>query len=179
MPVVPKRRDELVDQRPSRMAGVSSGRWLEPSVPSPPRGWHKTARAVWDSFAESGQIDYWQSTDWAVAFSICEDLSAYKQAEALTARVVAEQRKWDRDAAHLSKDERVEAGFSAGRPTVPRGGSPQKMAEVYRVLGDLMVTESDRRRVRVELDASTGEVEVDPAADVMQKYLDGLRGDGV
>lgn len=176
MPVVPKRKSDLVDQRPSRVEGVSSGRWVEPVVPVPPRGWHKTALRVWESFAGSGQVSFWQSTDWAVAFSICEDLSEFKKQEAATRTAVLDVKSWERNAAHLSRDERIEQGYPVNRPSVPRGGSPQKMAEIYRVLGDLLVTESDRRRVRIELDASGQVEESDPVGELMVEYMDGLKG---
>lgn len=176
MPTIPKRSEDLVDARPSRVDRISSGRWLEPDVPDPVRGWHKTARKVWDSFKTSGQVDFWQSSDWAVAYSICEDLSNFKQQEDAVKLAVRDLKAWDKNAAHLSKDERVEKGYSAARPVIPRGASPQKMAEIYRVLGTLMVTEADRRRVHIELDATAAVPEVDPVGEVLEQYMAGLKG---
>lgn len=177
MGVIPKRTDDLVDQRPSRVDRVSSGRWVEPEVPEPVKGWHKTALKVWKSFHSSGQVDFWQSTDWAIAFSVCEDLSNFKQQEAAVKLALRDLKAWDKHAAHLDRDERVAAGYSVVRPTVPRAGSPQKMAEIYRVLGTLLVTEADRRRVHIELEAGDVGGGVDPVADVLQQYAAGLKGD--
>ena len=177
MGVIPKRTEDLVDQRPSRVDKVTSGRWVEPRIPEPARGWHKTALKIWNSFKSSGQVDFWQSTDWAVAYSICEDLSNFKQQEVAVRLAVRDVKAWDKHAAHLERDERVAAGYPAVRPSVPRAGSPQKMAEIYRVLGTLLVTEADRRRVHIELDAAALGDDVDPVADVLQQYAAGLKGD--
>jgi len=48
--------------------------------PNAPRDWHPIARRLWDSVKESGQTDFYQQSDIALLFSLCEDLSYYKQA---------------------------------------------------------------------------------------------------
>jgi hypothetical protein len=48
-------------------------------IPNADREWHPIARRLWDSLKTSGQQDYYQSSDWALAYSLCEDLSYYKK----------------------------------------------------------------------------------------------------
>ena len=85
-----------------------------------PRDWHKSARQIWDSAAESGQCDFYQQSDWAVLYSLCEDFDTYKR---------------------------------AGRP------SAQMATVLYQQLGNLLMTEGDRRRVHVELHDPEAETE--------------------
>jgi hypothetical protein len=68
---------------------------------------------VWRSAQESGQADFYQQSDIAILFSLCDDLSNYK----LQAR-----------------------------------RSAQLLQTVMAGLGDLLLTEGQRRRVRIELD---------------------------
>ncbi|MER6231750.1 hypothetical protein ABT169_21745 [Streptomyces sp. NPDC001616] len=48
-------------------------------VPNADSGWHPIARRLWDSLKTSGQADFYQNSDWAFAYSLCEDLSYYKK----------------------------------------------------------------------------------------------------
>lgn len=49
------------------------------TIPEPDPDWHYIARYVWDAMLESGANRYYESTDWAVLFSICDDISYYKR----------------------------------------------------------------------------------------------------
>ncbi|SFS73058.1 hypothetical protein [Streptomyces sp. ok210] len=48
-------------------------------VPNDERTWNPIAKRLWDSLKESGQADFYQTSDWALAYSLCEDLSFYKK----------------------------------------------------------------------------------------------------
>ncbi|WP_371671237.1 hypothetical protein OG985_28620 [Streptomyces sp. NBC_00289] len=48
-------------------------------IPNADRNWHPIAKRLWDSLKESGQADFYQQSDWALAYSLCEDLSYYKK----------------------------------------------------------------------------------------------------
>lgn len=96
------------DQQP-----VTKGRSRTATVPKLDLDWHPIAQLVWNGVIESGQADFYESSDYAVLYSICEDLSYYK---------------------------------NAGR----RSG--QMLATIYSALSSLLVTEGDRRRVRLELE---------------------------
>lgn len=75
--------------------------------------WHPIAIQLYLSLAESGQADFYQSSDWAFAHSVCDDLSYIK---------LQGQRR-----------------------------SAQMLQTVYSALERLLVSEGDRRRVRLEL----------------------------
>ncbi|MER6314612.1 hypothetical protein ABT237_12695 [Streptomyces sp. NPDC001581] len=49
-------------------------------IPHADESWHPIAQRLWDSLKTSGQADFYQDSDWALAFSLCEDLSYYKGA---------------------------------------------------------------------------------------------------
>lgn len=90
-------------------------------IPEPDANWHPIAKMLWDSLSTSGQSDFYQQSDWAFAYSVCEDLSFYKQPS-------------------ISKD-----GYEYHK----RSG--QMLATIYSAMERLLVTEGDRRRVRIEL----------------------------
>ncbi|MGI5530165.1 hypothetical protein ACQEVX_23080 [Streptomyces syringium] len=95
----------------------------EVKVPNADRDWHPIARRLWDSLRSSGQADFYQNSDWAFAYSLCEDLSYYKQ-----------------------------AGKRSG----------QMLQTIYSAFERLLISEGDRRRVRIELHEP--EHDVQPAA---------------
>lgn len=78
---------------------------------------------MWTALTESGQADFYQTSDWAFAFSLCEDLSHYKK-------------------------------------STKRSG--QMLQTIYSAMERLLVTEADRRRVRIELHEPEDDAE--PAA---------------
>lgn len=45
----------------------------------PDENWHPIASRLYLSLASSGQSDFYQESDWAFAWSLCEDLSYYKK----------------------------------------------------------------------------------------------------
>ncbi|AKY03461.1 hypothetical protein SEA_DANZINA_6 [Streptomyces phage Danzina] len=79
---VPNRESDLARPR-SRKGGdvqeVTKGEMRPVKIPNADRDWHPIARRLWDSLKTSGQADFYQNSDWAFAFSLCEDLSHYKK----------------------------------------------------------------------------------------------------
>ncbi|AGM12028.1 hypothetical protein ZEMLYA_6 [Streptomyces phage Zemlya] len=79
---VPNRESDLARPR-SRKGGdvqeVTKGEMRPVKIPNADRDWHPIARRLWDSLKTSGQADFYQNSDWAFAFSLCEDLSYYKK----------------------------------------------------------------------------------------------------
>lgn len=78
---VPNREADLA--RPRERNGkdakpVTRGEARPTSVPDVDPHWHPIARRLWDALATSGQADFYQDSDWAFAYSLCEDLSHYK-----------------------------------------------------------------------------------------------------
>lgn len=134
---VPNREADLArprERKGSEIVPVSSGELRPVTIPVMDKDWHPIAKMLWKALKTSGQSDWYQNSDWAFAFSLCDDLSAYKE------------------------------------PTVARDGSeymkrsPEMLKAIYTAMERLLVTEGDRRRVRIEL--SPPEPEQEPASVV-------------
>ena len=95
-------------------------------LPADPE-WHPIAIRLYEACSSSGQSAYYQNSDWALLYSICEDLSHYKQGSKMV----------DRNTGEL----------------VNKARSGQMLQSIYSALERLMVAEGDRRRLRVELEA--------------------------
>ncbi|MEU7905873.1 hypothetical protein [Actinoplanes sp. NPDC049118] len=112
---VPNRSDDLArprERKGSDIVSVTKGLSRPASAPMPDPQWHPIARQLWDALAVSGQADFYEQSDWAMAFSLCDDLSHYKN-------------------------------------STKRSG--QMLQTIYSAMERLLVTEGDRRRVRIEL----------------------------
>lgn len=94
MPTMPKRSNEL--QRPRERKGtrdpITYGelRPLSAYAFQPDPAWHPTARRLWDSAFTSGQIDYYQDSDLAILYHVCEELSEYKDSPRKSAQLLGE-----------------------------------------------------------------------------------------
>lgn len=134
---VPNRESNLARPRSRKgrdAQAVTRGVARPASIPVPDPDWHPIATMLWEGLLESGQTGFYQSSDWAFAFSLCEDLTYYKNGH-------------------------------------KRSG--QMLQTIYSAMERLLVTEGDRRRVRIEL--SEPEPEENPAAvAVMGDYRKGL-----
>lgn len=81
-------------------------------VPEPDAEWDPIARMIWDGACESGQARFYEPSDYALLYSLMDDLTYYKR----------QSRR-----------------------------SSEMLASIMSGLSSLLVTEGDRRRVRVEL----------------------------
>lgn len=123
---VPHRSEDLArprERKGGNIAPVTKGELRPVRIPAADKDWHPIAKRLYNSLKTSGQSDWYQNSDWALAWSICEDLSYYK-----TPRV-------NRDGEEYHK----------------RSG--QMLQTIYTAMERLLVTEGDRRRVRIELSA--------------------------
>lgn len=112
---VPNREADLArprERKGSDVQPVTKGELRPVTVLEPDPEWHPIAARLYESLRSSGQSDFYQNSDWAFAFSVCEDLSVYKR-------------------------------------SMKRSG--QMLQTIYAALERLLVTEGDRRRVRIEL----------------------------
>lgn len=140
MPPMPKRSEQL--QRSRERKGVRDpityGQMREVDIDyfEPDTTWHPTATMLWESVLSSGQADYYQNSDLAMLYHVCEEMSEYK--------------------------------FSNRK-------SANMLHEILQTLGDLLVTEGDRRRVRLELQAPRVE-EKGLAATAQDTYADFFAG---
>lgn len=134
---VPNRESDLArprERKGSGQQGVTKGVSRPTSIPHADPEWHKIARMMWDSAKKSGGSDFYEQSDWALLYSLCDDLSKLKK---------------------------------SGRP------SSQWAAVIYQQLGNLLVSEGERRRLRIELhDPETEESSQED--EVMDEYADAL-----
>lgn len=131
---MPQRSEDLAEPRKASRGEVTKGVARKVRVPHPDQSWHPIALKLYEGLKTSGQADYYQNSDWAFAYSLCEDLSEYKK---------------------------------AGR----RSG--QQLQTIYSAMERLLVTEGDRRRARLELEAEQPDIE--PASvTAINDYKQGL-----
>ncbi|GGN40194.1 hypothetical protein FHR83_007095 [Actinoplanes campanulatus] len=79
---VPNREADLARPRERKGAdqqSVTRGTARPAKAPNADRSWHPIAQRLWDAAKESGQSDFYQASDWALLYSLCEDLSVYKK----------------------------------------------------------------------------------------------------
>jgi hypothetical protein len=111
---VPNREEDLArprERKGSDQMSVTRGVSRPVTIPHADKEWHPIARS---SGTPEGlrAADFYEQSDWALAYSICDDLSEYKK--------------------------------SSRR-------SSQMAQTIYSAMTNLLVTEADRRRVRIEL----------------------------
>ena len=58
-------------------------------VPEANPEWHPIARRLWESLEGSGQSRFYEPSDWALAYSLCDDLSYYKLARVRSGQMLA------------------------------------------------------------------------------------------
>lgn len=112
---IPNRSDDLArprERKGSDQVPVTKGVARKVRWPAPDPEWHKLARDLYLACKSSGQADFYQQSDVALLYSLCEDLSVYKS-------------------------------------SFKRSG--QMLQTIYSTLSNLLVSEGDRRRVRIEL----------------------------
>lgn len=116
----------------------------EATVPEMDEDWHPIAKMLWQAMLESGQSDFYQSTDWAIAYSLCEDLTRYKEPQ---------------------------VNSKTGELYHKRSG--QMLQTIYSAMGDLLLTEGQRRRIRMEL-AAPEDDETPASVTAIASYKQGL-----
>lgn len=97
-------------------------------IPEPDASWHPIALLVYESLPDSGQSQFYEPSDWAAAYLVCESIS-----RDLSPQFVAV----------------TESGESVYE-TIPLKGA--SLAAYLKAMSVLMVTEGDRRRMRLELE---------------------------
>ena len=157
MSKIPMRTSQLVDDRPSRVDRASHGVARPTKTHLPRKQWHKAVKDLFNSFAESGQVD---------------DLSDYKKQHEEHIRSRKLQEAWIRDASWLKPEERREQGLPMVEPPVTRDVGAMKLQLAHDILARLLVSEADRRRVHIELDS---EVDNGEEFDAKIRVLDDYR----
>lgn len=116
--------------------------------PSPDEGWHPVARRWFESLAVSGQSVFYEPSDWATAFVVAEAMSRELKPQPMSVG--------QGDAAHVE---------FVSLP--PKGAS---LSAWLRAMTVLMVTEGDRRRLRLELEAVKVTEEAAPDVSELAEY---------
>lgn len=173
MPGPIPRRDEE-NTRPRSRRGAAGGPTVQVGELRPTKDWlpdpdwHPIAISAFESFKNSGQSDWFQDSDWAFLFTLCDDLSRYKRQEDRADEGTTAYDRWN----DMSEDERVAAGMDAKKPPrgFGRGGSANKLTTIYDGFSRLMMTEGDRRRLHVELRRPKPPAEEDPKVAQMDEY---------
>lgn len=140
---VPNREDDLARPRERKGADavpVTKGEQRPVTIPDADPEWHAIAKMLWESLRTSGQSDFYQNSDWAFAYSLCEDLSVYKSPQ-------------------TSID---------GRQYTKRSG--QMLQAIYSAMSNLLVTEADRRRIRIELHEPEDDNKVPASVTAISDY---------
>lgn len=117
--------------------------------------WHHIARRWYDSLAESGQSEFYESSDWALAQIVAESIS--------------------RDL----KPQVVGVSEETGEPVmavIPMKGA--SLSAYLKSMTALMVSEGDRRRAGIELQRNSPEVAEpeDPKVTSLNEYRQRLTG---
>lgn len=119
--------DATLARKRTRKGGVKKpltvGERRPSTAPEADPDWHPIAMELFNAAKRSGQSDYYQDSDWWLLYSLCEDLSVYK-----TLR-------------HEDDDGTVWYGRRSG----------QMLQTIMSSMERLLITEGDRRRVRIEL----------------------------
>lgn len=147
---VPKRSDQRrrvnkPPQEPTRAAGA-----VEVAVPDGDPDWHPVALRLFESLKASGQARFYEPSDWATAFMLCESVS----------REMKPQPVGDH-------------GVLMELP--PKAAS---IAAWLKGLTALMATEGDRRRAAMELQRPASPKEAGPDVAEFDEYRRRLRGAG-
>jgi hypothetical protein len=109
-------------------------------VPEPDGDWHPIASRWYTALAESAQVKYYEPSDWATAYLIAESISRDLQPQ-------------------------VVGITDRGKPvfeTIPMKGA--SLAAYLRAMSVLIVTEGDRRRLRIEVQRQAVEAAPEPVA---------------
>lgn len=126
---VPKRSDQRrrtnEPERPITKAPASAGHATAPEADD---GWHPVASAWYKSLAKSGQSTFYEPSDWATAFLIAESMS----------RDLSDQFVGFTDSGETLKE------------SIPLKGA--SLSAYLKAMGNLLVTEGDRRRLAIELE---------------------------
>lgn len=117
----------------------------EPTIPDADLEWHPVARMWFQSLACSGQSQFYEASDWATAYLIAEAMSRELNPQPIV----------------IGRGESAEVEM---HNLPPKGAS---LAAWLKAMTSLLVTEGDRRRLRLELERQ-GPAESEGGADVSE-----------
>lgn len=132
---VPKRSEERrrrnKDDIPLTTVDIDTLIAAPVAVPTAEDDWHPIAKLMFDSFTRSGQSIFYEPSDWATIFVLCESIDRELKPQPIV--------KTDAD----------------GNQEIELHELPLKGATLNAILkgmGSLLATEGDRRKMRIELE---------------------------
>lgn len=128
---VPKRSDQR--RRANKPVTEMTAAPAAPEVPVPEVDpeWHPVAKRLFEALGRSGQVRFYEPSDWAVAYLMCESISLDLKPQFI-------------GFAQTARDE-TQAEYAV----IPLKGA--SLAAYLKALGSLLATEGDRRRASLEL----------------------------
>lgn len=150
---IPRRDDENTRPRSRRGeaggAPVKRGELRPVNPPKADPEWHRIAVEMYESVSTSGESDFYQDSDWALLYSLCDDLSRYKKQEDRFDEGTRLFDAWS----ELTEEEREASGFDPKKPPrgYGRGGSAMKLNAILDGFKRLLIAEGDRRIAHIEL----------------------------
>lgn len=72
---VPKRTENRVRRNKSEMENVSVAGGRKVTIPRMNGQWSPVAKMMWRAAKESGQARFYESTDWATLYSLCDQMT--------------------------------------------------------------------------------------------------------
>ena len=86
---VPKRTESRQRRNASDVDVKRADGAEDVSQPAPDPDWHPIASRLWESLGRSGQSRFYEPSDWAVAYSLMDDLSYYKASSKRSGQMLA------------------------------------------------------------------------------------------
>ena len=86
---VPKRTESRQRRNAPEVETTKAAGADDVAQPSPDPDWHPIAARLWHSLGESGQSRFYEPSDWAVAYSLMDDLSHYKASSKRSGQMLA------------------------------------------------------------------------------------------
>ena len=122
----------------------------EVEIPLVPEDWDPITLHLWDSLAKSGQAIFYEPGDWATALAVCEVLDRWLKPQEV--KVGEEEYVEVKDNPKDPEDPFILKGkrYLYEEKILPMPGGV--LTSILKGLASLMVTEGDRRRLRIELD---------------------------
>lgn len=124
------------------------------AIPEADESWHPVAQLIYTSLGESGQSQFYEPSDWAMAYLMCESISLDLKPQFV-------------GFAQTGREESV-AEFAV----IPLKGA--SLSAYLKGFGSLLMSEGDRRRASIELQRG---VKVDVNAIRAVAMLDDYRAD--
>lgn len=109
--------------------------------------WHPVARLLWDTTEDSGQSAYYEQTDWASLYLLCEQLTRELNPQFIGMRELPTT--WEINPVSGEREMTSSGGTQPMSGVVPIKGAT--LTAVRAMMAVLLMTEGDRRRIQMEL----------------------------